>query len=184
MLHNPHLDVLIALNQMPFTQRDPLRVLQHGGERWANILGQRMDKFYVRPVGEINTALLTLQLPLFEWLLLPPTWPVASHARILLVLLIVARLRRIIWRRRRGLEFSAWHVLQSKSQRRSDTISCSRKTVAGSVLTNSTAKQLLDQFDELDSEAVTGCKRHQTPISCKLDLWSTCYNRRIANTIY
>ena len=70
--------------------------------------------------------------------------------------LIVAGLRRIIWRRRRGLEFSAWHVLQSKSQRRSDTISCSRKAVAGSVLTNSTAKQLPDQFDELDSEAVAG----------------------------
>ena len=35
---------------MPVTQRDPLRVLQHGGERWANILGQRMHKFYVRPV--------------------------------------------------------------------------------------------------------------------------------------
>ena len=52
--------------------------------------------------------------------------------------------------------------------------SCSQKAVAGSVLTNSTAKQLPDQFDELDSEAVAGYGRHQ-----RLSVASWTYRRLV-----
>ena len=108
ILHNPSESVHITLKQMPVTQRDEFCVLQYGLECWANIFGQRALELLMCRRSETKATFCTLLLPLRKRLVCPPSYlacVVVSYVHILLVLLTVAWLWRVRWRRRRGLEF-------------------------------------------------------------------------------